>query len=87
MDILRRFGGEAFNQLWMWALGSILFTAIMVGMGWNGTFAEKANSHDRRGGKAEAGAHFGKKPVTPADWPSTTAGSGVSRRGETGPRH
>lgn len=87
MDFLRRFGGEAFNQLWLWALGSILFTVIMAGMGWNRTFAEKPNSHDRHGARPEAGSHLGKKPVTPADWPSATADSGLIRRGETGPRH
>lgn len=63
MDFLRRVGGEAFNQAWLWALGFLLFTAIMGTMGWSGTFGETANAEGRRGARAEATSPAGKKPV------------------------
>jgi len=69
MDFLRKAWGEAFNQAWLWALGFLLFTAIMGTMGWSGAFAEKAHGEDRRGAKAEASSSGGKKPVAAADWP------------------
>ncbi len=67
MEFLRKAGAEAFNQAYLWALGFLLFTAIMGTMGWSGTFAEKADSGGRRG--AEATSSGRKKPATPADWP------------------
>lgn len=63
MEFLRRVGGEAFNQAYLWALGFLLFTAIMGTMGWQGTFGERADS-GRSGAKAEATSSARKKPVT-----------------------
>ena len=69
MDFLRRAWGEAFNQAYLWALGFLLFTAIMGTMGWSVTFGEKAGAEGRRGARAETGSTASKKPVPPADWP------------------
>lgn len=73
MELLRsvwaRIWAEGFNQAYLWALGFLLFTAIMGTMGWSGTFGETAHVEGRRGARADASSPAGKKPVVPADWP------------------
>lgn len=69
MDFLRKAWGEAFNQAYLWALGFLLFTAIMGTMGWSGTFGEKASSERRRPVSADGTSHAQKKPVTGAFGP------------------
>ena len=76
MEFLRRAWGEAFNQAYLWALGFLLFTAIMGTMGWNRPFAEKAHSDDRRGARQQANGPGGKKPTAPVDWPSARSKRG-----------
>ena len=39
MDILRELWAEARHRILLWALGSLLFTAITAGMGLRGTFS------------------------------------------------
>jgi hypothetical protein len=49
LDFLRKVWGEVLNGIYLWALGLLLFTAIMGGIGGLGVFSATSNIDSRVG--------------------------------------
>lgn len=63
MDFLRKVWGEVLHGVYLWALGLLLFTAIMGSIGGRGVFSATSNSESRVGEQSVR-----KEPPSPKKW-------------------